>query len=523
MTKPAGADGMTAGLPAVLLPYQQQLVAAVEKPRSVVVVEKSRRTGYSWTAAAIAALHATRSRKAGGMDVLYMGYEMEMTREFIGYVAEWAAAFNLASSQVQEFLWTDPDHPERDLKAFRVSFASGFEVVALPSKARAFRGKQGLAIVDEAAFADDFRAMLKAALAYLMWGGKVVVLSTHLGEDNPFNELVQDIRAGKVDYTLLRCTFDEALAEGLYRRICLRTGEVWTAEGEAKFRADVLTKYRDNADEELHCIPSSGGGIPIPSSIVRARVAKGVPVLRWKRDKAWSLLDEHTRRAECAAWIRDTLQPALAALPQDRPWAVGMDFALVQDLSVIWPALIERDTSLRCPFVIELRTIPYEQQKEILWTLLSGLARKRGVALDARGNGMVLAQETASKFGAAVHQVMLTETWYREHMPPLKRAFEEGTIDVPEDEDTIGDFPMLRMVRGVIRVPDKRLRASEGERHGDAAIAAALMCFAARQEAEEYGYAAVGRPAQGRAARPEDEDDLADLARSRGLRGRLQA
>jgi phage FluMu gp28-like protein len=248
-----------------------------------------------------------------------------------------------------------------------------------------------------------------------------------------------------------------------------------------------------------------------------------VPVLRWKRDRDWSLLDEATRRAECEAWLRDTLRPALAGLRQDRAWAVGMDFALVQDLSVIWPALIEQDTSLRTPFTIELRTIPYEQQKMILWELLSALRRKRGVALDARGNGMVLAQETASRFGAVVHQVMLTEAWYREHMPPLRRAFEEGTIDVPQDEDTIDDFPMLRMVRGVIRVPDKRQRTEDGDRHGDAAMAAALMHFASRQDAEAYGYQAVVPPDRARPRRPEDEDEAALLERSRGIRGRLGA
>lgn len=481
-----------AALPAVLLPYQQDLVAAVEPRRSVTVVEKSRRTGYSWTAGAIAALHAARSSKAGGMDVLYMGYEMEMTREFIGYVADWAKAFNFAAGAVQEFIWTNPDRPEQDIKAFRISFASGYEVVALPSMARAFRGKQGLAILDEVAFMDDFAGVMKAALAYLMWGGKVLALSTHLGEDNPFNALIQDIRAGKLPgYKLLRCTFDEAMAQGLYRRICLRLGEEWTAEGEAKFRADVLAKYRDNADEELHCIPASGGGIPIPSSLVRARVAPGVPVLRWARDKSWTMQPEPIRVAECQAWIRDTLQPHLAWLSEDRPYAVGMDFAMVQDLSVIWPLEIRQDTTLHTPFVVELRTIPYEQQKTILFAVLDAMKRKRGVALDAGGNGMVLAQVTAQKCGAIVQQVMLSEPWYREHMPVMKRHFEEGTITVPQDEDTISDFPMLRMVRGVIRVPQARLTAQDGgKRHGDAAIACGLAVFASNVEAEEYGYQA---------------------------------
>jgi phage FluMu gp28-like protein len=512
-------------LPAVLLPYQQRLVAAIEPRRSVVVVEKSRRTGYSWTAAAIAALTAAKSTDAGGMDVLYMGYEKEMTREFIGYVADWARAFNIACEAVQEVVWTNPDRPEEDIKAFRISFASGFEVLALPSVARNLRGKQGLAILDEVAFMDDFPGVMKAALAYLMWGGKVLVLSTHLGEDNPFNQLVQDIRSGKESYDLQRCTFDEAMAEGLYERICLRNGEPATPEGKEAFRTDILKKYRDNADEELNCIPASGGGVPIPSSLVRARIAPGVPTLRWKRDKAWALLSEETRRAECAAWLRDVLGPYLARLSRERPYAVGMDFALVQDLSVIWPLRIDQDTSLRTPFVIELRTIPYEQQKTILFTMLDAMARKRSVAIDAGGSGIVLAQETAQRYGSLVQQVTLSEPWYREHMPPMKRAFEEGTIDAPQDEDTIGDFPLLRMVRGVIRVPPQRQQGNDGgKRHGDAAIACALACFASRAEPEVFGYMPVLAGPRGGGRGGGAPDDREDLVRARGtLRGRVLA
>ena len=516
---PVPADAMAAGLPHVLLPYQQQLVAAVEPRRSVTVVEKSRRTGYTWSAGAIAALHAARAAEAGGMDVLYMGYEQEMTREFIGYVADWARAFSLAAGEVQEFVWNDPDRPEQDIKAFRVSFASGFEVVALPSKARAFRGKQGLAILDEVAFMDDFAGTMKAALAYLMWGGKVLALSTHLGEDNPFNALVQDIRAGKERYTLLRCTFEEAMAQGLYRRICLRTGEAWTPEREEAFRADVLAKYSQNADEEVHCIPASGGGIPIPSSLVRARVDPAAPVLRWKRDKAWTLLDEAQRQAECHAWIRDTLGPHLAALRQDRPHAVGMDFALVQDLSVIWPVRIDQDTACRTPFVIELRTIPYEQQRAILWALLDAMRIKRAVAIDAGGSGLVLAQAAASRFGSIVHQVTLSEPWYREHMPPLKRAFEEATITVPRDEDTIGDFPALRMVRGVIRVPP---RASARRGRATATPPSPPRCAVrARQEPEEYGYQPALRVPRRDPNRPPDDEPEARPRRLGGLRGSI--
>jgi phage FluMu gp28-like protein len=34
---------------------------------------------------------------------------------------------------------------------------------------------------------------MKAALAMMIWGGRVRVLSTHNGEDNAFNVMVRDI------------------------------------------------------------------------------------------------------------------------------------------------------------------------------------------------------------------------------------------------------------------------------------------------------------------------------------------
>jgi phage FluMu gp28-like protein len=85
----------------------------------------------------------------------------------------------------------------RQIKAFRINFASGFEIMALSSAPRSLRGKQGLLIIDEAAFVDSLAQLLKAAMAFLIWGGKVVVVSTHNGVDNPFNELLDEIRSEK--------------------------------------------------------------------------------------------------------------------------------------------------------------------------------------------------------------------------------------------------------------------------------------------------------------------------------------
>ena len=294
---------MTAPDTHVFLPYQQRLLAAVSN-HAVTVMEKSRRTGYSWAAAAVAALWAACAADAGGQDVYYMGYNLEMAREFIDYVADWAKKMDAAVSDTVETVFRDPDNPDKDVRAYRIDFDSGFKVVALPARARALRGLQGLVILDEAAFMDDLNAVLKAAFALLIWGGKVVVVSTHNGEDNPFNQLVQEIREGRKPYRLERCTFDDALADGLYRRICRMRGETWTADKEAAWRAEIVAFYGDAADEELFCIPSKGAGAWLSLTVLEAAAAAGgdIPVRRWRLGDGFAQVQAHLREAECRDW-----------------------------------------------------------------------------------------------------------------------------------------------------------------------------------------------------------------------------
>ncbi|MBR0681924.1 hypothetical protein GXW74_15625 [Roseomonas eburnea] len=510
---------MTAiALPDVFLPYQQALMASVGA-HPVTVVEKSRRTGYSWAAGAIAALTAAATRAAGGSDVLYMGYNLEMAREFIDYVADWAKQISPAAAEVKEFFFTDPEKPEKEIKAFRVEFASGHKVLALPSVPRALRGMQGLVIIDEAAFHDDLDELLKAAFALLIWGGKVVVISTHNGDTNPFNILVNDIRAGRKPYHLLRCTFDDALRDGLYRRICMTKGTPWSPEAEAAWRAEIIAINAEAADEELHCIPSASSGSAIPAPLIEARMDAAAPVLRWECKPDFVHWAAHLREAEALAWCEAQLLPALRALDPATPHALGGDFGRSGDLSVFWPLAIGKDLVRRTPFVVELRNVPFDQQRQILFYLADRLPKLRAGKLDARGNGQYLAEVAMQRYGATRFEpVMLSEGWYRDNMPPFRAAFEDAGITVPKDREILGDIRALKMVRGVIRLVDRDTGEGAGQRHGDAAIAGALAYAASRAEPEEYGYEAVSQAARsGRA--PDDAEDA--WRRRRELRGAL--
>ena len=478
----------------VFLSYQQKLMTSASTC-GVTIVEKSRRTGYSWAAGAIAVLTAGAAHAAGGMDVFYMGYNLEMAREFIDYCGTWAKQLQAAAGEMQETFFTDPDHPDRQIKAFRVQFESGFEIVALPSVARALRGKQGLVIIDEAAFHDDLEGVIKSAMALRMWGGRVLIISTHNGDVNPFNALVEDIRAGKKPYKLLRCTLDDALEDGLYQRICLVSGQAWSPEAETAWRAQLIAEYGDAADEELFVIPREGGGKAIPRALIEKRMNADLPVLRWRCDDRFVHQPDHIRTDVALAWCEEFVKPLLDALDPQTPCVFGEDFARKRDLTYIAPLQILKSLVRRAPFLIELRNVPFDQQREILFYVVDNLPRMRAGKLDAGGNGMYLAEKAMQKYGESrIECVQFSEPWYRENMPKLKAAFEDGSIEIPKDRDVLDDIALLELVRGVIRIPERTL-GSDGEgRHGDAAIALALAWAASLADPEEYEYEA-GRAA----------------------------
>ncbi|MDU4253910.1 MULTISPECIES: hypothetical protein [unclassified Pseudomonas] len=484
------SQGTVVDVPAVLLGYQQRW-AGIRAPLKV--GEKSRRIGLTWAEAADNVLVAASSTRAGGMNVYYLGYNQDMTVEYIQACAMWARAFNYAAGEIEQGIWEDED-PDKHIKTFTISFPSGYRIVALTSRPSNLRGRQGVVVIDEAAFHPDLAELLKAALALLIWGGEVHVISTHNGTDNPFNELIDEIRSGKRKGELFRCTFREAVEDGLYKRVCLRKGIPYDAANEAEWVADVYGFYGDAANEELDCIPSQGGGTYLSLSLLEKRSRAGVPVLRLAYPVGYVTTDEHLRLADSWAWCERELAPLLAQLPRTVWSFYGMDFARSGDLSVIVPLVMEQDSRKRPPFLVELRGVPFKQQEQILFYIVDRLPSFMSGAHDARGNGQQLAESAAIRYGhSRISQVMLTEGWYRDNMPGLKADLEDGSLyDLPSDRDYIGDMRAFKMVRGVARIPDLRTTETDGgKRHGDAGIATALARFASRMEIEQYGYDAV--------------------------------
>lgn len=472
---------------AVLMPYQK---AWVSDGSDLKIAEKSRRTGLTWAEAADAVLTAGAAKGEGGANHYYVGSNKEMAAEFIEAAAMWAKAFNRAAGVIEEELIKDED---KDILAFNIKFSSGYKIQALSSRPSNLRGRQGNVTIDEAAFHEHLAEVLKAALALTMWGAKVRLISTHNGVENLFNELIQDSRANKKRYSVHRVTLDDACDQGLYKRICQIRGIDWSQATEGEWKANLLrdTATREDALEEYYCVPKSGGGAYLSRALIDARMIDA-SVLRYEGSADFNAWPENLRQAEIAVWCEDNLRPILDGLKQDLRHVLGEDFGRSGDLTVLAPGAIGQDLRLTVPFLVELRNVPFKQQEQILYYIGDRLPRFQAAALDARGNGQYLAEQALYRYGAArVHQVMLSQAWYLEHMPPFKAALEDDLFSLPRDADVMDDLRALQVIKGIPRLPEGKTGDTK-DRHGDAAIALCLAAFASRQDSVEIEFQAAG-------------------------------
>lgn len=438
----------------LLLGYQASTLAKLNTGVSLLAIEKSRRIGLTWALAAHAVLKAAAQSSAGGMNAWYMGYDLEMAREFIDVCAMWARAFGIAAEDAdEEILEGDGEK----VQAFRLRFASGFKIVALPSVPRALRGKQGLVIIDEAAFHKELAEVLKAAVALLMWGGQVVVVSTHDGVANPFNLLLDDIRAGRRKGDTATITFDDAIADGLYERVRL-SAEIKGRQiaPKSEWIADIRDTYGDDASEELDCIPKQGSGSWLDPGKLSAC--------------------EHPDAGKPELYTGGLLY-------------IGRDVARRRDLAVIHGFELVGDVLwLRHRWLG--RNVTFREQDDAFDTIWKG-SRVASAHIDQTGMGEKVVEDLQLKYGSTrIVGELLTGPNRLDLASAFRDRVENCTIRVPADPAYRTDVRAIKReggVSGAVRIVD------DGDVHADEFWATALACRGADIPYQAYGYRPVRR------------------------------
>lgn len=461
----------------LLLRYQQATVTKLLSGISLLVIEKSRRIGLTWGLAAYAVLRAAAQPSAGGMNAWYMGYDQEMAREFIDVCAMWARAFGIAAEDADEEVLPAGDGEK--VQAFRIRFASGFKIVALPSVPRALRGKQGLVIIDEAAFHKDLAEVIKAALALLMWGGQVVVVSTHDGVANPFNVLLDEVRSGGRKGETQTITFDDAIAAGLYERVALvaRSKGRPLSMSKAEWIADILETYGEDADEELHCIPKAGSGSLIKPEDLAAceHEDAGKPEL-YQGGLCFGGRDVARRRDGAIIWNFELVGDVLWL--RDRYEKTGATFA-------------DQDAYMDDLFVTR---------------------RIVKMGIDQTGMGEKVVEDAILRHGnSRVFGELLTGPNRLDLGISLATRFERGLIRIPARDPIVRAD--LRAIKRMATAGGGVRLVNDGEVHADRFWAAAIASRAADLPPAAYAYQAVRRS---RDLDSSNYDDDGDRGRRRG-------
>ncbi len=491
---PASHDPLADG---VLMAHQAEAIALCQA-EDLIVFEKGRRTGITYALGLDSAIIAASSTEAGGDNVYYVGDTKDKGLEFIGYCGHFARVMASAMAEgfmgVEVFLFEDkqPDGDTKFITSYRIRFASGKQIVALSSNPANIRGLQGIVIIDEAAFHANVQAVIDACLALLIWGGKIRIVSTHNGQKNPFNQLVKDARDGVNLFKPHRCTFDDAVKNGLYERVCLIRGWTPTEEGKRAWYNKVRGSYGANRAamlEELDAIPREGSGVAIPTIVIESCMHEVRPIVRLTLDTDFALLPGDERRRRCDDWIHTHIDPLLELLDPSLDHFFGSDYARHFDFAVFGPVTTRQDLCRHWPWFVEMLNVPTRQQEQILWHIIRRLPRFRCGAMDATGNGATLAEYTADEFGHdRIIQIKFNDAWYRDNMQGFVDGWFDKMIDAPRDVDVKNDVRSLERIDGIIKLPGVRVADSQdaaAKRHGDAAITMALGWFATKQDVRD--------------------------------------
>lgn len=486
-----GFDPLAEG---VLMLHQREWIKQIHE-HDLNVAEKGRRTGITYATALDDAITAASNKMAGGDNVYYIGDTKEKGLEFIGYVAKMAKIMAMAMAEgwngIEVFLFEDQqdDGSSKNITSYRIRFASGFQVVALSSNPANIRGLQGIVNIDEAAFHKNVQAVIDACTALLIWGGKIRIISTHNGMKNPFNQLIKDARAGDNSFEVFHCTFDDAVKNGLYKRVCLMKGWEWSEEAEKKWYEKIRKGYGTNTaamKEELDAIPREGSGVAIPGVLIERAMKEVRPIARLALDTAFAMQSLDYRDSWIQEWIKINIDPLIQLLDKTRPHYFGSDYARHADFAVFGPMTVEQDLRRKVPFLVEMHNVPTRHQTQIIWYIIDRLPKFVCGAMDATGNGSTLAEYTAENYGLErIFQIKLSDAWYRENMGRFQKAFEDDEMDIPKDADVLNDLRALELIDGIIKLPNLRTADTKDatfKRHGDSAVTLCLGHFATRQD-----------------------------------------
>jgi phage FluMu gp28-like protein len=424
------------------LPYQ---VRWLKDQSRVKIWEKSRRIGATY----VQAYEDVRDCVLGKVPAVWFSSADETAaKEYIQYCEKWVRLFNVVAKglEIEEVV------DERNIKVYVVEFTAGPRISALSSNPKAFRSKGGKVGLDEFGYHDDADKMWAAARPCITWGFPMRILSTYNGKSNRYYRFVQDVKKGKLTWSLHSTPIQLAVAEGLADRI---VGHPLTDEEREAWIAEERANCGDEDTwlQEYCCIPVDESTAFLTYEMI-AKVERD--------DIIWELADTQS------------------------DLYVGVDIGRRKDLTVIW--VVERVANIKITRQVSvLERMPFSWQREALFRVLAH-PRMRRACVDGTGLGMQLAEEAQQAFGKyRVEAVNFSGPVKEQLAYGLRTSVEDVAFLVPAEHQVREDLHSVRRVTTAAGNVRFDVAASEAKGHADRFWAAALANHAASEAPVSVG------------------------------------
>lgn len=402
--------------------------------------EKSRRIGATY----VESWDTLKWSMKTGRDSWFSSADDSAAQEFIEYIKDWCEMLDEVSEYAYDERIIDS---EKNITRYRVRLPNGAKITAMSSNPNRFRSKGGRVIWDEAAHHADGPAMWKALQASAMWGDPIRVLSTHMGGQSVFAQLIDKVKKGKAAGSVHTVTILDAVEDGILNRIKGR--ETTPAERQQwlkELRAECLDE--DQWNQEYLAIPVDDSHSFITYDMISAVESNQV---------LWA----------------DNWQPDATG-----DLYLGYDIARRKHFSVLW--LLEKVGPMKFTrAVVEMQNWKFSDQREMLYKYLRHPNLRRA-CIDETGLGMQLAEEAQDAFGQfRVEKVTFTASVKESMAYGLHTEFEERTTIIPSALEIREDLRSVKKI--VTKAQNIRFDADATEDgHADRFWALALATEAAK-------------------------------------------
>lgn len=424
----------------LLLPYQRRWVMDDSRLK---LCEKSRQIGWTWATAY--RLVRVKSQRDARLDAWISSRDEIQARLFLEDCKKFADVLQTAAQELGAQVVDDKGH-----SAFVLRFANGLRLHSMSSNPDAQAGKRGDRVLDEFALHPDPRQLYAIAYPGITWGGSMEIFSTHRGAENFFNSLVIEARekGNPKGFSLHRVTLEDALDEGLLYKLQAKLPPDDERQGmdEAAYFDFIKAGCPDEEtfSQEYCCVPANDAAAFLSYDLITG--AFYPPDERWDGD-----------------------------LRTCGPLFVGVDVGRDHDLTVIW-VLEKVNGTFFTRRVIEMQGETFAAQRNQLFPILE-LRNVQRCCVDATGIGRNLAEDARMLFGGKVEEVQFTGPVKEELAYPLKAAFEDRTLRIPESRALVADLRSIK--KTTTTAGNIRFAADRGKNgHADRFWALALALHA---------------------------------------------